>query len=376
MSPDKRRQKGVLAALVADPWQKLFAIGLGTVLWLFVDSRITRTISRTIPLVTAGTQSIAGEQLERLAVVLPTERVVGRRFFDGDREVEKVEVVLTGPRFRVAALEDELLNLQITKFLSLDWSSRTNVELTAADIRRDKPMEQLRIELRPARIRLEVERVEERPFTLTLDLVDLQEGVLGERLRRETCKFAPETATVLGPAIGIEALTKRAGKPFRAVLKPTTNDRQVSASLELVGGTELGLRFAAVPVMTMEVLPQTTRFEFELPVLVDDMALPADQRGVYQPEPTTRTVAIRAGGALLATMAAQSDLGDGRDGRKLNEWAAANLRLLVYVRPEAAAAAEIEREARLLFVGKGHQSVDRNECLLQDPVVVKLRRKQ
>jgi hypothetical protein len=47
---------------------------------------------------------------------------------------------------------------------------------------------------------------------------------------------------------------------------------------------------------------------------------------------------------------------------------------MVYVRPEASLGQEIEREARLLFVGKGYQTIDRTEFSLQDPVVIKLRR--
>lgn len=364
----------MFALLVAHPWQKLIAIGLAVVFWLFVDARINGTTTRTIPLVTVGTQSVSGEKLERLAVVLPTDRVVGRRFFDGDRELDKVEVVVSGPRFRIDALKDDVLNLQVTKFLSLDWAARTNVELTADDIRRDRPLEQLRIELVPPRIRLEVERVEERPFTLTWNLVDVQEGPFAERLRRETCKFAPETAVVLGSANGIEALTKRAVKPFRAVLKGGANDRQASASLELVGGAELGLRLAAVPVMSVDVLPQTSRFDLELPILVDDLSLPAEARGTFKPETRTKTVAIRAGGTLRGLLVAQTDDGEAGDGKKLAEYAAQNLRLMVYVRPEASLGQEIEREARLLFVGKGHQTIDRTEFSLQDPVVIKLRR--
>ena len=369
MTPDQRRSRGVLPALVAHPWQKLIAIGLAVAFWLFVDGRINGTLTRTIPLVTVGTQSVSGEKLERLAVVLPTDRVVGRRFFDGDREIDKVEVVVSGPRFRIDALEDEVLNLQVTKFLSLDWAARTNETLTAADIRRDRPLEQLRIELVPPRIRLEVERVEERPFTLTWNLVDVQEGPFADRLRRETCKFAPETAVVLGSANGIETLTNRGGKPFRAVLKGGVNDRQASASLELVGGAELGLRLAAVPVMSVDVLPQMFRYDLELPILVDDLSLPAEARGTYEPETRTMTVAIRAGGTLRGVLVQKTEDG------KLAEYAAQNLRLLVYVRPEASLGQEIERQARLLFVGKDYQTYDRTEFSLQDPVVVKLRRR-
>ena len=83
------------------------------------------------------------------------------------------------------------------------------------------------------------------------------------------------------------------------------------------------------------------------------------------------TVAIRAGGTLHSQLVQQTEDGDGR---KLAEYAALNLRLLVYVRPDASLGQEIERQARLLFVGKEYQTIDRTEFSLQDPVVIKLRR--
>lgn len=373
MSADSRRARGLLATVVAHPLLKVTAIALAAMLWWFVDNRITRTLRRTIPLTTVGAQSVIGEQLERLAVVLPTDRVVGRRFFDGTKPIDRVEVVLSGPRFRVSAVEDnQILDLQVTKFLSLDWSTRTDIEFDAGDIRRDRALEQLRIELVPPRVRLEVELVEERKFTLSIDQVELQEGPFADRLRRETVKFAPDTAVVLGPAYAIEDLARRGGKPFRAVLKGGSAG-QVSASLELVRGGEAGLRFAAVPVLTMDVLPETKAFTLELPVMVDDLALPPELRGLYKPDPETRSVAIRAGGPLHAALAGLADSGGTGDTRR---WAMNNLRLLVIVRREKdeTLPAEIEREARLLFVGKTYQSVDHYECLLQDPVLVKLRR--
>lgn len=373
MSADSRRARGLLGTLVAHPLLKVTAIALAAMLWWFVDNRITRTLRRTIPLTTVGAQSVIGEQLERLAVVLPTDRVVGRRFFDGTKPIDRVEVVLSGPRFRVSAVEDnQVLDLQVTKFLSLDWSTRTDIEFDAGDIRRDRALEQLRIELVPPRVRLEVELVEERKFTLSLEQVELQEGTFADRLRRETVKFAPDTAVVLGPAFAIEDLTRRGGKPFRAVLTGGSAG-QVSASLELVRGGEAGLRFAAVPVLTMDVLPETKVFTLELPVMVDDLALPPELRGVYAPDPETRSVAIRAGGTLRASLAGVADSGGSGDTRR---WATTNLRLLVILRNEGSSMpAEIEREARLLFVGRNYQSVDHYECLLQDPVMVKLRRR-
>ena len=65
-------RRGWLAAIVADPWRKLAAVLLATMLWAFVDSRINQRIQRTLPLAFVGQQQAAGMPTGRLAVALPT----------------------------------------------------------------------------------------------------------------------------------------------------------------------------------------------------------------------------------------------------------------------------------------------------------------
>jgi hypothetical protein len=207
-----------------------------------------------------------------------------------------------------------------------------------------------------------------------METVDLDEGPLKDRLRRDTAKFTPATAVVLGQEASIEGLARAPGKRFRAVMKAAGNDNLASAPLELIDELGFGLRFATQPRLTMQVLPQTREFDLELPVLVDDLALPSDWRGKYAPEANTRTVRIAAGGQLLTQLVS---VGEGGDAARA-EWAAMNLRLLVHIpRPEAGAGylADIDRPARVLLVGRLSQTVDRNECLLAENVVVKLRLK-
>ncbi len=375
MSPDKRRAPGVFAAIVADPVRKLIAIGLGLLLWLFVNSRITNHTQRQVPLVTAGPQVSAGVGSDRLVVVLPTDRVVGKRFLEGEKAIDRVGIRVSGPRHRVAEIEESRLDLQIIKFLDLDWGSRTSVEFTAADLRSEKLLQDLHVELVPPRVRLEVELIEEQPFQLSLDLVELiEDEQFARRVQVDTAEFAPGKAVVLGRAIDLDRFKKRAGKPFRATVKSAGNERQVTASLELVGGVDSGLRFQSVPILTMQLRPLTEPFDMELPIVVDDLALPAELRGKYEPEAKVRTVRIKVGGNLRSQLV---NLREGGDQRKLVEWAAANLRLYVHIaRPDGGGGlpAEFAREARVLYVGRQHQLVDRNECLLDETVLVKLRR--
>lgn len=368
-----------MAAAVKDPARKLLAIGLGLLLWFFIESRITRTIERSLALRAVGAQSVAGEGRERLAVAIPTDRVVARGFFDGDREIERVKVVIRGPRFRVAALENELLNLQITKFLGLDWESRTSVEFSESDLPRDqRALEGVDIRLQPGRVKLVVDRIEQQSVQLTLDQVDLLGSEQKDRrLKTDTVQFSPPTALVLGSAEAINAFKQRTGKLFRADLGAAVsagNGRQLTVSLDLIDKDALQLRLAATPLMTLDVLPQTSVFDLEVPVDVDDLSLPPDQRGRYRPEQPTRVVRVRAGGDLRSRIVS---LRENVDSAQLADWVSENLRLHVHVqRPLTGSilGPELSLKARLLLLGPMHLTVDRNECLLDEVVVVKLRR--
>jgi hypothetical protein len=373
MSPDRRRSSGLFAGLVADPWRKLLAIVLAVLLWFFVDSRIERTTKRTLPLVTEGARVSTGASRDRLAVILPTDRVIGGRFLDGELPLDAVRVIVRGPRYRIEALENERLDLRVTVFQDQDWSTSTVVEFTVADLRRDqRALEGLQIELDPPRIKLELERIDRQEMALSLEVVELIEGPYAGRARRETAEFVPETVTVLGSAKGIDLL-RRTPRPFRATLRSSGNSRQATAEIELVDAGALGVRFAAQPLLTMQLLPQTAPFDLDLQVAVDDLALPPEQRGQYEPTERSKRVRLLAGGELRARLV---NLREGSDPSRLQDWVAQNLRLVVYIpRPEPGAVylPEIERAARLHYVGR--ENVERNECLLDQAVVVKLRRK-
>lgn len=376
MNADRRRRSGVVAALVADPWRKLLAVGLAVLLWLFVDSRIERTTTRLLPLVIDDLQTDGGAPRDRLAVVLPGDRVVGLRFLDGDRPIDQVRIRLRGPRYRVEAIENERLDLRVSVFQDRDWSSSAVVEFTVADVRRDlRALEDLRLELDPPRVKLEVERIDRQEYPLSLDIVDLVEGSLADRLRRETAEFVPDTAVVLGSAIGIDRL-RRASKPFRGTLRSSSNNRQATAELELVDGERLGVRFAAQPLLTMQLLPQTSVFQLDVPILVDDIALPPEQRGQWQPEQRSMLVRVRAGGDLRSRLVSYSE---SVDKQQLTDWVSENLRLYVHIQRPVSGAVfgpELSLKAWLQLVGPMRATVERTECLLAEVVIVKLRQKQ
>src|SRR5690606_3876632 len=142
----------------------------------------------------------------------------------------------------------------------------------------------------------------------------------------------------------IAAISRPGPKPLVARVPRVSAQRQISARLELATSKDLELRLAESPTVTIQVVPELQTFQFELPFLVDELALPPAPRGLYRPDAPTRNVRIRAGGQLrtfLRTMENDADR---------QRWAAANLRLLVVVpRLEAGAShgQEIVLEAQL-----------------------------
>jgi hypothetical protein len=197
---------------------------------------------------------------------------------------------------------------------------------------------------------------------------------LAARLRRETAEFSPDVVRVLGPASSLDQLRTRIGKPLRARLRSSGNERQLTAILELAADPELGLRLATTPSMTVQVQPILRVFELELPLDVDDLALPAAMRGQFHPDAKTRMVRIKAGGELRARLVA---LGEDADRKRLHDWAAAHLRLSIWIpplEPGAAYGPEIVREARLVLRGPLQTTADRNDFALAETVSVTLRR--
>jgi hypothetical protein len=372
---DKRR-RGLVAAITADPWRKLLAIVLAVMSWFFVDSRINDKLTRTLLLEFVGAQPASAVATNRLAVALRLDRVVGTRFFDGDRPITHAEVVISGPRYRVAEVAKLPIDLQITKFLGLDWSTRSNLEFTAQDLRSEQRLrEDLTIELVPPRIRIDVAVLSEKRFALTVNSTDVRPGEYDGRLQYDTAEFSPDTALVRGPESALEALVARSGteRLFVTTMREGANDRQARGEVRLIEAP--GVQMEGVPLVTMQLRPNLTRFQLDVPILVDDLALPPEQRG-YTCDERSRTVFVLAGGDLRSRLLLLR--GDDVDKSALAEFVQENLRLVVHVprlRPGTRLEPEIEGlKARVIVHGALATTVAPNECLLGEVVTVKLKR--
>lgn len=375
---EKRRIRGSFAAMVADPGRKLLALVLAVILWFFINSQITREVKTPLSLVTVGSSQALSAGLNQLAVVLPTDKVVGTRFLDGERQIDTVSVVMKGPRYLVDTVSQDALGLLVTGFAGLgDWNTRTSVEFTAADIQRSsRTLQDVTLELEPSRIRLEVERIDEWAIPLSLEVVDLVGDQLGTRLRKETAEFSPPSARVLGPASSIKQFRDQPQR-FKAQLKGSPNERQVTAIVELVAPASLGLRLAETPSLSIKVRTETRVFQVEVPLSIDDQALPVELRGQYQlaANDATRLVRVRAGGDLLSQLV---NLGENPDKNRLKEWVQAHLRLLTWIPPLEAGTTplpELILEAQLVLRGPLQLRAIQDDYGLDEQVSVVLHRK-
>src|SRR5262249_48843741 len=110
-------------------------------------------------------------------------------------------------------------------------------------------------------------------------------------------------------------------------------------------------------------------FSFELPIRVDDLSLPEELRGRYQPTVKTRTVRIKAGGALQSRLIGQ--------GNQAAAWARDNLRLSVWILPRGDGTQypdEFAKEAQLGLLPPLRAQVNPLESALAETVSATLRR--
>ncbi len=378
MKSEKRKPRSLLGMLAADPYRKLAAVALAVGLWFYLNSQITKSVPYQMQLATIGTQETTSAPFNRrVAVVLPTDRVVAKKFYNGDEVIETVKVWFSGQTFRIDALANEPLDLRIGNFVGMDWSKPTSsIELSAADVQRNlRSLQDVDMTFDPPRIRLEVERLDPRVERLKLadvELLGLDPAIEG-RLRKDTAKFSPDVVNIVGTASSLAKFPAPGTSMFRARFSILGNARgEISAVLELNAPPELGLTLQPKPSLTIQLLPVTQVFELELQVLVDDVSLPPAQRG-YQPENPTETVRVRAGGTLMSQLVSLQSSNE-----KLREWAMNHLRLEVWIEPPTGGASygpEIEREPRLRLRGQLQATAEPGDYALDQIRLIRLHRK-
>ena len=379
MSRERLRKGVVWTVLVDDPYRKLVAVGLAALLWFFINSRIMDSTDYVLPLRVVDALDVStGEN--QLAIALPTDRVVKRRFLDGDREIQAVTVTVSGPRFRIDALKEERLNLAVLTLLNREWSRSGEggdvqvVEFGAADIRRDvRALEEVDIAMSPPRVRLEVDIQDNIEFEVRNEHVEFLAEGFRNRLLLETAQYTPRKVRIIGPARSIQKLAAglQAGQPIlRARLEEV--EPQSPGQLTIADGLELSVNFLQAASVRVDLLPTRDDYTFELPVVVDDLGLAPEDRGKFVPEEPRVPLRVSFSGRLRV------DVGVIESDEARQRWAESNLRLVVHLqRPEDGNrfGDVLSRPLHLVPIGPLLERTERSDYKIEGARNVTLRRK-
>lgn len=382
MSRDRRLSRRLQLLFVDDPYRKLVAIGLAVLLWFFVDSRITAKLEPRTLYLSAVTSYAEATEFDQLSLVLPDDIAV-LRYLDGETEIDTVEVTLSGPRFRVEPMAGQPLSLMTRSPPSREAREPVpegqppvveDFVFTVADILRNtRELQGVKIEMEPERVRVVYERltrlVIERPEHVTdYTAPDIEKDRL---LWKESVVMTPPTVAIRGRAAAIATLKNRTNSIFRVSLHPMGGQDRVSGQLELIDES-LGLSFdSPAPQVQVDLVPRRDPYALTLPVQVDDQSLPAAQRGLYQPVEPSLEVEVSFSGSLAGAIKV---LGDDQSRQ---EWAAENLRIVVYLarlQPGEQLVEEFAPRAYLTLAGPKQHLYASSEYLWEDPRPVNLRR--
>lgn len=385
MSADRRKRR-VWAMIVDDLFRKVVAIGLAVVLWFFIESRIMDSETFTLPLTVDNQTTVQGSKSDssQFVVFLPSG-VAKTHFYNGDAIATTIDVKMSGPRYKIDALKNDPLRLKVMTLLGQQWSRDiTNendvgggkesdlkvVQISAADIERDIRYDNIKIELIPSRIRLEVEIQDTITFELNPSRVEFtSQGDLA-RMRTDSATFSPRHMTLVGPAKVLHDLAKRK-QVFRANFRFGPQDNRSTVSLTVIDGPDLGVypEGGVVSQVTVPLKLERKTYPLNLPLLVRDKRL--DQTAKYEPDEKTVPVDVSFAGSLGLVMG-------GKDLKSRQLWATQNLRLEVYLNDLASGSAlgpELQLRPWILLEGPLLDRYPNNEYRLEESFVVTVRAK-
>ncbi|MEY4828473.1 MAG: hypothetical protein RLZZ562_269 [Planctomycetota bacterium] len=390
LRPQRRAQRAanerktlgsILKSATSDSARKLTALGLAALLWLFLDQKITANYDATMQLgvVGIGQPLPQGTMADELYVNLPTDSVKLERFINMSTggDLQSIKLKFAGPKTGIEQLAGDSLKLNV-KLPKVDWDEVASADFSIADVQlthRALIDGKVAVTMEPQRVRIEVSRIQSTTLQLAADQVELTFGGderLKARVRDDSFEFSQKSVDLIGPARALEELAARKGeKPLKAQLAAPSSARQASAQLQLQPQfAELGLKLREPCRLTVQLRPEMQTYSLELPVIVDDKSLPEAMRNQYRPDAPTKTVRIKAGGALLSKLV-------GFEPAPRADWAKANMRLVVWLQPRDAGDAYPDKltEVARLYVGGSMRETDNGQDYgLDELVTVELSR--
>lgn len=329
----RRRGTSPWRDLFADPVRKLIALALAILLWLFLDSQITDRQRFDFKLIgeRSAKETEQSEIHDSHIVVHPPPgyRVTGfRDHMMTNAEVAVVEIWFEAPQHQLRntlASPGLFVQPRIT-----DINQQTNVyvidqaELRAADpavIRAVRDM-------KPRRIDVLLERVDERPIALdktALKVVYPDSKAFPdfvERLRLDVALFAPQQITLRGPRSLIGDVARN--EPLFVL-----DLSHLGASIE----PKLVVQLVPIPIekvtidggpvtITVPLDPQFEPVQLTVPVLVNSTSRSTAPRDDFEHDPTVKVNLLVSGelAAVLSRLPSESE----RD-----EWAKQNAYVMV-----------------------------------------------
>ena len=378
---ERKTLGSILKSATSDSARKLTALGLAALLWLFLDQKITANYDATMQLgvVGIGQPLPQGTMADELYVNLPLDSVKIERFVNMSTgaDVPNVKLLFAGPKTGIEQLAGDTLKLNV-RLPKVDWDEVSSADFSIADVQlthRALIDGKVAVTMEPQRVRIEVSRIQSTTLQLAADQVELTFGGderLKARVRDDSFEFSQKSVDLIGPARALEELAARKGeKPLRALLAAPSSARQASAQLQLQPQfTQLGLALRDPCRLTVQLRPEMQNYSLELPVIVDDKSLPEAMRNQYRPDAPTKTVRIKAGGALLSKLV-------GFEPAPRADWAKANMRLVVWLQPRDAGDAYPDKltEVARLYVGGSMRETDNGQDYgLDELVTVELSR--
>ncbi len=373
-----RRKRRILAAIVADPYRKLAAIGLATGLWYFLNLQLERTDTLEFQLETKG--SAPGQ----IHVDFGNDRIVATGFLAGGEPLPNnaVAIHFTGPSADIEALRRKRPELRV------DLEDRVTDGLASGfvDFDVDKlilpsAFAGLSMVMEPAVIRVNIDRLDN--LEITLDLarhvyLDVDDEEVRRRLRLDSATFSPEKVEVTGPTREMERLQaaiQSGEQPFRVTVAPRQTDKNLSVAVMLRAPWRQ-LR-AGGSTLTMKVAQKTDSYTMKVPIDIYEQALPQEDQGQYQVKDgeTLRQITLEAGGPVLLDLVPIGSRPEGQRQAALDQWAKDNIALIVALRPEDIGEGQITREATLVFFSGLGDRVERSDYNVTSGALVTLTRK-
>ena len=290
-------------SFLSDPWRKAASVGLGFLLWLFLDSQVRRSIMVELRLESIDVSiSVARERSgDTLDFRFPSMDFTVLRFEDSTKQEEarQITLSLSGPSHQIQRIDENPIF-----YIEPPVNELANgYEFDVRDIRAHNPDHQSLIDdMKPRRIKVVMEPNAEKEFVLsvgnvTFDMDLTREPNFKDRIEEEKIRFIPNLIKLHGTATSLDTLNP-ASPIFHADLRRYAKSGNLEARVRLVLRDDLkNIRVdPEAPFADITLRPDYVLFDLQLPVTLSH-ANPAD-KGKWETQQEMVGFKLNAAGAV------------------------------------------------------------------------------